>query len=113
MFDWFKNRKGHITQSARLINTSAQEESFGPVPGLIVPGVVFLGPKKWVTVKGKIGIVTAIDASSYVKVALVKPDGTNLEDIRVPVGEVKLARYLEIPECRRGDKVIAATLGYV
>lgn len=83
------------------------------VPGLIVPGMVLLKPKKWVSIQGKIGIVTAIDSSGYVKVDLTDKDGFTVGTIRVAVGQVKLAKYLEIPESRRGDQVLAATKGYV
>jgi hypothetical protein len=105
MFSLFRSKK---TESAPVFQTTE-----APVPGLIVPGMVFLRAKKWVTVKGRVGIVVSADTSGYVKVHLTNEKGETVEQIRIPVGDVRLARYLEIPEPRRGDKVKAATLGYV
>lgn len=105
MFSLFRSKK---TESAPVFQTTE-----APIPGLIVPGVVFLRAKKWVTVKGRVGIVVSADTSGYVKVDLTNEKGETVEQARVPVGDIRLARYLEIPEPRRGDKVKAATLGYV
>lgn len=115
MFEFLRGRKTipkppPPDTSARPLPLVAEEVR---VPGLIVPGLVVLQPKKWVTVKGRVGIVTSIDSSGYVKVDLVDKDGYTVETIRRPVGQVSLARYLEIPESRRGDQVVAATKGYV
>lgn len=109
MFDWFK-KKPELKETEPAPTFVTQEIS---VPGLIVPGMVLLRAKKWVTVKGRIGVVVSANTSGYVKVDLTNEKGETVEQIRVPVGEVRLARYLEIPEPRRGDKVKAATLGYV
>ena len=105
MFDWLKSKK---TDPAPTFVTQDV-----PVPGLIIPGMVLLRAKKWVVVKGQVGIVVSADTSGYVKVDLTNGRGETIQQVRVPVGEVRLARYLEIPEPRRGDKVKAATLGYV
>ena len=120
MFEFFRGRKTIPKPPPPDTSARPQINPIMPVvteevrvPGLIVPGMVLLKPKKWVTVKGRTGIVTSIDSSGYVKVDLVTVDGYTVETIRVPVGQVSLARYLEIPESRRGNQVVAATKGYV
>ena len=107
MFEFLKRNKSVKETPPILVKENL------PTPGLIIPGMVMLRAKKWVTVKGRVGIVVSVDASGYVKIDLTNTAGETVEQIRVPVGEVRLAKYAEIPEPRRGDPVRAATLGYV
>lgn len=115
MFNWFKKpvTSQDVEKKKDLEHGPVIVEVKLPVPGLIVPGQVVLRAKKWVIVKGQVGIVVGVDTSGYVKVDVTNDKGETTGQVRVPVGEVRLAKYLEIPEPRRGDKVKAATLGYV
>lgn len=89
------------------------EHTLRDVPQLIYPAAVLLEPRKWVRYGNRTGVVTKVDSSGQVSIDLVDEKGLTTEHIRRPVGEVRLARYLEIPESRRGDEAVAAALGYV
>ncbi len=75
---------------------------------------VLLKKLKWITYRGRIGIVWELDKSGYATVHLTNPAGQTVEVIRVNATELKIAKYLEIPDPRRNglSQVYAATLGY-
>jgi hypothetical protein len=87
-------------------------------PALVLPTVpsnVMLKRLKWVDYQGKVAIVTALDSSGYANIDFVGTDGLTTSSTRVNAGNLRLAQYLQIPECRRRDisPAYAATLGYM
>lgn len=69
---------------------------------------------KWVTYKGKVGIVTDLSSAGTAVVDFVDSDGYTIESDRCPVGEISLARYDDIPSSRRHpDPQYMAQLGYI
>lgn len=85
-------------------------------PTLVVPAAVILKKLKWVVVdEESVGIVTDFDTSGMCTIDLVDSEGLTTTTVRVSPGNVRLARFLEIPEPRRAhlSRVKAAVLGYV
>jgi len=128
MFDWMRTKKTSTPAAAPreyvidpqvslldLAPTPAQEVK---VPQLIVPAVasnVLLKRLKWVDYQGKVAIVTALDSSGYAKIDFVDAAGITVGSERVNAGNLRLARYLQIPPNRRQgiSPAYAAALGYV
>jgi len=78
------------------------------------PAAVIIRPRKWVTHGGRVGIIASIPNESAVEVHWVNSQGVTVEAERLHPGNLKIARYEEIPECRRpADRAEAACLGYV
>jgi hypothetical protein len=70
---------------------------------------------KWVSVQGRVGIISEVSSSDTVTVAYVDPEnGTTTEFARVSIGLCAVASFRQIPACRRGDMTVeaAAGLGY-
>ena len=73
-----------------------------------------LKPLKWVTHQGRIAIVTDLSSAGTAVIHLVNSIGETVSEERVAVGELMLAKHLEIPEARRpADPTISAGLGYM
>lgn len=103
LFKWFKKEPATVP--------AAQEY---PTPALALPGTIMLKPMKWVVNNGKVCIVTEVDSSGYVGLAIVNAEGATTGYARVHAGNIRLARLAEIPESRRPtNPAYAATLGYV
>lgn len=64
----------------------------------------------WVMTPDGIGIIFELGVIS--KVHLIGEDGLTKAEVSHPQAELRQALYKEIPECRRGDKVVANNLGY-
>lgn len=74
---------------------------------------VFLVPGKWVTADGKIGIVTDTSSGNVIGVDHVDADGFTTIRKYYPVGQVLIAKLLEIPAPRRpSNNSQAHSLGY-
>ena len=73
-----------------------------------------ISQRKWVVWREqRVGILHLVNDLSTGVVHLVDLSGATVEVIPVNLGELRLARYLEIPETRRPvSQVYAATLGY-
>jgi hypothetical protein len=115
MFERFFTKKTIPQVSTQPIaeQPAVQEQEPIPQPKLIVPNTVVLRAKKWVRINNTTGIIVGADSSGYIKVDVVNEIGETMNQVRVPAGTVRLARYMEIPAPRRGDQAKAATLGYV
>lgn len=103
----FKFRKG--------IDQPKSQEVLAQSPELIYTPPVLLKTKKWVVHNnsGKVGIVADLDNPGTVIVHFVDSNGVTIEVGNVRVGELRVARWQEIPEARRPkDQVYAASLGY-
>lgn len=86
-----------------------------PAPSFLMqPRVVLLKKLKWVTNKGRVGIVADLDSSGYAEVHYTDAEGQTVEVDRVNSTVLQIAKFAEIPEPRRANlsQVYAATLGY-
>lgn len=79
----------------------------------VPPQHVIFKRLKWVRVRGRTGIIWELDTSGYANVHFTNSAGETTDTQRVPCGELRLATYEEIPGPRRGDRAVAATLGYI
>lgn len=70
---------------------------------------------KWVSVQGRVGIISSIINHDTVVVDYVDPiSGVTTESTRVSIGLCALALYRQIPECRRNiSREDAELLGYM
>jgi hypothetical protein len=85
-------------------------------PMISVPAHVILRPQKWVMVQGEIGIVSQILSGDQIIVDMVNAeDGTTIKRRQVSVALCALARWDQIPECRKVgfSKEEAARIGYI
>jgi len=84
-------------------------------PTLARANHTFLGRLKWVMHGDRIGIIYELDAAGFAIVHYVEPEtGQTVAANKVRCGELRLARFHEIPECRKVgmSPMYAATLGY-
>lgn len=120
MFNWFgKKQEPAPAPVVHEIVPKVQVADVAPqAPVLIIPGMaqnVLLKRLKWVVCKSHVGIVTELDSSGFAKIDFVsRQDGTTVASDRIRCSELRLAKFDEIPECRRGNltREYAATLGY-
>lgn len=70
---------------------------------------------RWVTHKGAVGVVVDLSAYGFAVIDFVDFEaGTTTHTAAVPIGEVSLAKYVEIPVIRRGiSEEAAALIGYM
>jgi hypothetical protein len=66
----------------------------------------------WVMTSSGVGILFAMGEPCTVHI-VDKITGETVKEIYASSDTIRQAKYLEIPECRRGDKEKAAKLGYV
>lgn len=98
----------------------AQEHIIIPAQRTIPPELTY-SPQvevtigKWVVWNHQVGIVASVIGFPVIEVHLVDADGATISATPAHVQDVRLARYLEIPEKRRpADYAYAASaLGYV
>lgn len=84
-------------------------------PTLAKASLTLLGKLKWVMHADRIGIIYELDAAGFAVVHYVNPaTGQTVAACKVRCGELRLARFTEIPECRKVgmSPMYAATLGY-
>lgn len=75
---------------------------------------VLMARGKWVVYENKVAIVAGIEASGIAELHFVNDVGVTVGSLPVPVGQFRLAKYLEIPAARRpADANWAASLGYI
>jgi dUTPase len=75
---------------------------------------VILKSKKWVTHENskRTGIIYDMSKYGFVTIAFTNDKGETVTMEEVRVGELRVAKYEEIPAPRRPDKATAFTLGY-
>lgn len=78
------------------------------------PTHIVLTRKKWVMWGDRIAIVWDFDVSGNCTLHLTNPVGETVTVAKVRISEVRVARFLEIPEPRRRglNQLEAAALGY-
>lgn len=112
MFDrLFKHRKG-VTTPKLPEQTLALESSVAPILQYVPP--VILKTKKWVVHNNRVGIVADLSEYGFAEVHYTDPNGQTVEvNKKARVGELRVARWTEIPMPRRPlDQRVAAGLGY-
>lgn len=73
----------------------------------------FLTKGKWVVADAKVGIIADLSNNGFAEVHLVNGAGETIGSLHAPVGQIRIATYLEIPATRRPpDLEAAARLGY-
>jgi hypothetical protein len=75
---------------------------------------VIIKPGKWVTVGGHIGIIASLPDAENVEVHFVDHNGETIGSLVRPLSSIKIAKHIEIPECRRHPdaEYAAGVLGY-
>lgn len=120
--DFFRKSAQEKEQESLDAGLQDFKDTVPPVPQtpavLIIPETpsnILLKPLKWVTFQNRhVGIVTKLDSSNYATIDFVDAHGITVITDRVNCNDIRLAKYLEIPESRRPkDPAYAATLGYV
>lgn len=98
MFNLFKSK---ISAAPRIITE------------LLPPGTI--GAGKWVVANQQIGILASVTGYPVVEVHIVNDLGETTKVVQTHMDQIRIARYLEIPESRRPVDVAyaAAILGYV
>jgi hypothetical protein len=85
-----------------------------PTPELLYQPPVWLKAKKWVTHQGAVGIITDTSDFGFAWVDFVDSSGLTTLSLKVPVQEISLARYDNIPPSRMGiSRDAARGLGYM
>lgn len=87
----------------------------GELPKLVAPTSVIIKKLKWVVCYDQyLGIITKVLDNNVVEVDYVDSEGLTYASDKVPFGNIRLARFLEIPEKRRVGLTAAqaAVLGY-
>lgn len=112
MFDkLFNHRKGvelpKIEQAPMAL-----APDLSPILQYVPP--VILKTKKWVVHAGRVGIVADLSEFGFAEVHYVDDNGMTIEvNKKARVGELRLAKWAEIPLRRRPlDQRVAAGLGY-
>lgn len=87
-----------------------------PVATLLIPteGSFLLKKLKWVVHNDQVAIVYELDRGGFATLHYVNSEGFTVREGRANCGELRLAKFLEIPESRRigMSPQYAATLGY-
>jgi hypothetical protein len=103
MTSWIdKLKKQFITAPAAYVSTE---------PIYMPPAIFTRG--KWVMVQNDVGIISDVSNMNHFVIDFVLGDGTTSHRKQVEIGSVRLARLLDIPECRRPEPEIGAGLGYI
>ena len=117
MFDKIKNFFSPSVPTPAPVGNVYEIVPVAPQPAAaIVPmtGNILLVPGKWIVWNGKIrGILVSIDSASGGWMDQVGEDGITTGTVQITMADVRVARYDEIPACRRpADPLWAATKGY-
>jgi hypothetical protein len=99
---WFRKTAPAVAPRSRTVTASQSKYSLGN-----------LRNNRWVTVEGKIGIVTSL-GPELSTVDFTDEEGNTTHTLRVPTGLLALAKWRQIPAARlvgRTEKD-AAVLGY-
>jgi hypothetical protein len=71
-------------------------------PMISIPARIILKPGKWVMVQGEIGLVSQLLDGDQIVVDMVNvDDGTTRYRKQISIALCTLARWAEIPECRK------------
>lgn len=94
-----------ILDSVRLFKPKPLLEDIPPrdvvIPLKAAMGLAVRG--KWVSVQGRVGIITELSDADSIVVDFVDPTtGFTTETARVSIGLCSVAKWDQIPECRRG-----------
>ncbi len=107
----FSNRKGAEVEK---IPQAPMTVAADLVPSLLYVPPVLLRTKKWVVHNNRVGIVADLHEYGFAEVHYVDADGYTIAvEKKARVGELRLAKWLEIPKSRRpADQTVAFKLGY-
>lgn len=72
-----------------------------------------LTAKKWVVLRGKVGILYEFSGVATAIVHMVGETGETLGVVECGINDLTIARLMDIPESRRPDSVRGAGLGYI
>jgi hypothetical protein len=95
-----------------FLQSIARSLGIKPILEDIPPGLVNIPLKaamglavrgKWVSVQGRVGIISELSSADSITVDYVDPvTGYTTESARVSIGLCSVAKWDQIPECRRG-----------
>lgn len=91
---------------------SSEEAVQEPQVPVAYAAPIFLRKGKWVMHENQLGIITDTSEANVITIALVNDKRETAGYKKVPLGGVRLARLLEIPELARPDKDTGELLGY-
>jgi hypothetical protein len=92
----------------------------GPQPTFAAPTLIYvppvvIKPGKWIVWHNVVGIIAAIRDYPNVEFHVVDEEGITTDTVIINMNEARIAKYLEIPACRRPEDYAwaASFLGYV